>query len=128
MKKIIVTFTLLAFITACSDSSDEIASAYVSPIAYANYDCEQLSMEQEALVQRATSMGASIDKDASNDGVAMGVGLVLFWPALFFLGGDDEVKQVEFSQLKGKLEAVRSAMIQKKCTIANMKQADATAK
>ena len=118
MKKIYVASVLCLSISlaACSKSADSIASAYVSPAVYANYDCKQLSMEQEALVQRATSMGASIDKDASNDNVAMGIGLVLFWPALFFLGGDDEVKQVEFAQLKGKLEAVQSAMVQKKCT------------
>ena len=39
------------------------------------------------------------------------------WPAAFFIGEDDEVKQVELSQLKGKLEAVQTAMIRKKCGI-----------
>jgi hypothetical protein len=39
------------------------------------------------------------------------------WPAAFFIGGDDEVKQLELSQLKGKVEAVQTAMIRKKCGI-----------
>ena len=111
---VIVSFLLIA---GCSKDKDEIASAYVSPVMYQSYDCEQLSWEQQALVQRATSLGASVDKDAQNDAIAMGVTFVLFWPAAFFIGGDDEVKQVELSQLKGKVEAVQTAMIRKKCGI-----------
>ena len=43
----------------------------------------------------------------------MGVGLFLFWPALFFLAGED--KEDELAQLKGEMEALEEAAIDKKC-------------
>lgn len=117
MKFLFVVSIVSLAVAACSKDADSIATAYVSPVMYSNYDCEQLSMEQIAIVQRATAMGASVDKDATNDAIATGVSLVLFWPAAFFIGGNDDVKQVELSQLKGKLEAVQSAMVVKKCQL-----------
>lgn len=117
MNKKIYAMVACLVIAGCSKDKDEIASAYISPVMYQSYDCEQLSWEQQALVQRATSLGASVDGDSTNDAIATGVSLVLFWPAAFFIGGNDEVKQVELSQLKGKLEAVQTAMIRKKCGI-----------
>jgi len=56
------------------------------------------------------------DKEASNDAVAMGVGMVLFWPALFFLAGDD--KEQELAQLKGEHQALQQSAIQKECGFA----------
>jgi hypothetical protein len=47
----------------------------------------------------------------------MGVGLVLFWPALFFLEGGDGPEAAEYAQLKGEFEALRENSIQKKCGI-----------
>ena len=57
------------------------------------------------------------DKTASNDSVAMGVGLVLFWPALFFIDSSDQ--KVEVARLKGEFDALEQAAIQKKCDVAN---------
>jgi hypothetical protein len=56
------------------------------------------------------------DLKASNDAVATGVGVVLFWPALFFIKGDAGTAQ-EVAQLKGDMEAIEEANIQKKCGI-----------
>ena len=47
----------------------------------------------------------------------MGLGIVLFWPALFFLEGGDGVEAEEFAQLKGKLEAVEKSAVQQDCRI-----------
>lgn len=107
-----VAATLMA---GCATSSDKISSAYVSPMAYQNYDCAQLAAEGQRLVSRVTEIGGKLDNEARNDKVAMGVGLVLFWPALFFLGGD-KGKEAEFSRLKGEYEAVQQTAISKKCT------------
>ena len=43
----------------------------------------------------------------------MGIGLVLFWPALFFISGDDRAE--ELARLKGEAEASEQAAIQKNC-------------
>ncbi len=47
----------------------------------------------------------------------MGVGLVIFLPALFFLIGDD--KKEEIARLKGEFDALEQAAIQKNCSIAS---------
>jgi hypothetical protein len=54
------------------------------------------------------------DQKANNDAVATGVGVVLFWPALFFIKGDAASAQ-EIAQLKGDMDAIEQANIQKKC-------------
>ena len=56
------------------------------------------------------------DKARTGDKVATTVGVVLFWPALFFLDGD-EPKAAGLAQLKGQMDAIESASIQKKCRI-----------
>ena len=46
----------------------------------------------------------------------MGVGLVLFWPALFFIKGNDE-KAGELARVRGEMEAIQQASIEKNCGI-----------
>ena len=46
----------------------------------------------------------------------MGVGMILFWPALFALGGTKE-QEAEYGRLKGEYEAIQQAAIAKKCTL-----------
>jgi hypothetical protein len=48
--------------------------------------------------------------------VALGVDLVLFWPALFFMPGKDN--EEELGRLKGEYEALKSAAIEKGCDVA----------
>jgi hypothetical protein len=44
----------------------------------------------------------------------MGVGLILFWPALFALGGTKQ-QEAEYARLKGEYDAVQEAAVIKKC-------------
>jgi hypothetical protein len=44
----------------------------------------------------------------------MALGLVLFWPALFFIGGDGPEAQ-EYGRLKGEYDALEKASIQEEC-------------
>ena len=48
---------------------------------------------------------------------AMGVGLILLWPVLFFLEGGDDPRATEYSRLKGERDAVEKVSVQKKCGI-----------
>jgi hypothetical protein len=56
------------------------------------------------------------NKARSKDAVATTVGVVLFWPALFAVNGDGP-KAAELSRLKGEMEAIEAASIQKNCQI-----------
>jgi len=98
---------------ACSTSPDKISASYVSPIVYQSYSCDQLVMEMARIQRKVNEVTGAQQKESTKDKWAMGVGLVVFWPALFFLIGDD--KKEELKQLKGEYEAVEQAMIQKNC-------------
>ncbi len=113
-----MTLLSVLFLVGCADKSAEISATYVSPLAYKSYDCDQLEQEYLRLQRRGTEIMKQQDDTASDDSVAMGVGLVLFWPALFFIDNDDVREEV--ARIKGELEAVEQASIQKKClTLSN---------
>ena len=63
----------------------------------------------------AISSGAQ-DQNATNDAVATGVALILFWPAAFMLKGNSANAQ-EVAQLKGDMDAIEQANIRKRCGI-----------
>lgn len=104
-------------ISGCAQKSENIQATYVSPMQYQSYSCKQLEMEISRVSRRVSEVTGQQDKQAGNDAVAMGVGLIVFWPALFFLIGDD--KKEELARLKGEYEALEQAAIQKNCTVAN---------
>ena len=103
-----------SFLSGCATSSKNIGSAYVSPLQYQAYDCEQLGAEAARITQAAQQLGGRLDDAASNDAALMGVGLILFWPALFALGGN-KAQEAEYSRLKGEADAVQRTAIAKKC-------------
>lgn len=51
--------------------------------------------------RRAGELQASLKQKADGDAMQMGVGMLLFWPALFFLEGGDGAQAQEYSRLKG---------------------------
>lgn len=117
MKKIIA-FTLsgLVSLAGCAEKSDKITAAYISPLQYQSYSCGQIQAEAQRVSGRVAEIAGVQDKQANNDAVATGVALVLFWPAAFFIGGNKE-NAGQLSRLKGEIDALEQANIQKKCGI-----------
>jgi hypothetical protein len=101
-------------LAGCASSSEDIASAYVSPLTYQNYSCSQLAAEMDRISLRVQQVAGSVDHTATNDKIAMGVGIVLFWPALLMLKGNGPQHE-ELARLKGEYDAVNEQMIQRNC-------------
>lgn len=118
MNKLIVTATVLALglVTGCAHDSREISATYSSPLKYKRLNCEQLEYEAVRISSKATLLAGHIDKNATDDDVAMGVGLILFWPALFFIDGDG-MEAAEYAALKGDMEALETASLHNDCLI-----------
>lgn len=110
--------TLFTALTGCSTASKDISARYVSPIQYSSYDCSQLQEESYRITRIVSELGGRLDEAASNDKAITGVGVILFWPALFALGGTGE-QEAEYSRLKGEYDAVQQSLIQKKCSQPN---------
>ena len=115
MKRYFVTALLV--LAACATQPEEIATAYVSPLHYKNFDCEQLEMEAERVSRRVLELHASLKDTADTDEIQMGVGLILLWPTLFWLEGGDDYRAAEYARLKGERDAIERVSIQKKCAI-----------
>lgn len=102
--------------TACADNSADIQPTYISPLTYQSFSCSQIEQEARRIAARSAQVSGVQDKNAQGDAVATGVALVLFWPAAFFIGGNKE-NAAELSRLKGELDALEQASIQKNCGI-----------
>ena len=101
---------------ACAPQSSKIQPAYVSPLQYQDFSCKQIRAEIGRVGRKMSEVNGAQDKTASDDSVAMGVGLVLFWPALFFIDSSDQ--RAEVARMKGEFDALEQAAIQKNCSVA----------
>jgi hypothetical protein len=113
-RAVAVAVCLALALSGCATASKDIASSYVSPNQYANYDCAQLAAEAGRIQTRVVQLGGRLDQAAQNDAGIMAVGLILFWPVLFALGGTKQ-QEAEYGRLKGEYDAVEQAAIAKKC-------------
>lgn len=121
-------FTLAAVSAAlagCASKSSDITPAYVSPVMFQNHTCQQLALEAQGVSARAAQVSGAQDAKRSNDAVATGVAVVIFWPAAFLVGGDGPTA-AELGQLKGQMVAIEQASIVKKCGIQFQKPPPAT--
>lgn len=109
----------VSLLWGCASNPDKIDAAYVSPLKYKDYDCDQVAMEMDYVGNRTTKLYQRLKKERTADNWQMGVGLILFWPALFALEGGDGPEAAEYAQLKGEYEALRKTSVQKKCAIAS---------
>jgi hypothetical protein len=115
--KLILTIILLACFISCATNPDKIGATYVSPLKYRNYDEDQIILEMDYVGQRTSELYQRLKKKATGDKWQTGIGLVLFWPALFALEGGDGPEATEYARLKGEYEALRQTAIQKKITM-----------
>ncbi len=110
----VITVIGAILLQGCATSSKDVATAYVSPMQYQSYDCTQLSSETQRIQVRVSQIGGRLDEAAANDKAIAGVGAILFWPALFALGGTKQ-QEAEYARLKGEYEALQQAATLKKC-------------
>lgn len=116
MKKLL-TVSAAILVSACASQPDEIHTTQVSNLQYQTYDCEQLGAEAVRVSDRANDLRRSLKETADNDAAQVGVGLILFWPALFLVEGGDGAEANEYARLKGEKEAIERVSVIKKCAV-----------
>lgn len=104
-------------LVSCASSPNKIGAQYVSPIIYQDYDCDQIAMEQHRIERRTGELYQSLKREANADKWQMGIGLVLFWPALFMLEGGDGPEATEYARLRGEYNALSEVSIMKRCQL-----------
>ena len=106
----------------CAKSSELVTGSYTSPLQYQNYSCPQLGEEAQRISARVAQSSGLQDQKRTNDAVATTAAVIIFWPAAFFVSGDDQ-NTAELSRLKGEFEAIEKASIQKNCNMQFRQQA-----
>lgn len=114
--KFIAAACAALLIVGCASKSSEVAPTYISPMIYQNYNCQQLAQEAQSVSTRAAQIAGVQDQKSTNDAVVTGVAIVVFWPAAFFVKGDGATA-AELGNLRGHMNAIEQASIQKKCNI-----------
>lgn len=105
----------------CASKAADIQASYVSPVLYQNLTCDQLSLEAQNVSRRAAAAAGVQDRKAGQDAAVATVGIIIFWPALFFTSGDG-MAAAEVARLKGEMDAVQSASTAKGCGIVFAKE------
>jgi hypothetical protein len=117
MRRILLLSLTAIYATGCATSPRDIEAVHVPPEKYQGYDCKQIEADLTSAYARGAEMRKAINADAAGDAALVGVGALLFWPAMFFAIGDaDEADQ--YGQLKGEHEALQAAGAEKNCEIA----------
>lgn len=103
-------------LVACAPKADRVAATYASPEIYAGMTCQELASEGMRVSNAAHSAAGLENRHRTQDTVATTVGIVIFWPALFFNHGSDATTS-QLAELKGQMEAIEAASATKKCGI-----------
>ena len=115
MQRFIALMAATSILVGCATAGKDVVGTYVSPSQYSNLDCDQVRQEMLRVTSRVNQLTGRLDEAASNDKTIGVVGAILFWPALFALGGT-KPQEAELARLKGEYEALQSVSTQKKCT------------
>ncbi len=112
--KSVSAIALSISLAACAAQPDKVTSTYVSPTTYGNFSCKQLIAERNRVVAKVNELNGAQKKKADNDAAMMGVGMILFWPALIGLAAGSDV-EVQLASMKGNYDALTQAGMQKGC-------------
>lgn len=93
---------------------------------YKAYDCDQISAEVDDVEGKSSELYGKLKETAETDSAQMALGMIFFWPALFFLEGGDGPEAAEYARLKGERDALQKVSIQKKCGIERTIEANTT--
>jgi hypothetical protein len=110
---------LCAFLAGCSTRAVDVKPVPANPADFANWDCDRIDDDVDAVLQRAVEVAYAVDERAGNNIVALGLGVTIFWPALVAMRPDG-LEAAELARLKGRYEALRTASDMKGCPPASI--------
>jgi hypothetical protein len=114
--RLVMAFAASIAGAGCTSGPSSIEARYVSPAGYQSWSCQQLLDERGRLVGEVERVSGLQRENATADALFMGVGLILFWPALFGLAATTDRKD-ELGRLKGEYEAVDTSIRSKQCGV-----------
>lgn len=124
-RRFISSIVLGTFVSAnlagCATKGADVQAGYVPASLYSNLTCEQIAQELYDVGLKAGELSGQLDSAAGKDAGLVAVGIILFWPALFFVGGDKN-KEAQLAQLKGTRDALIKTAKAKGCKLDSLEQ------
>lgn len=98
------------FASGCAKKPESIAPAYVSPMTYKDYTCDQLA-EENGRVEQALAQASAQQRQARSDDT---LGVIFLGLPVSSLSGGNVADQV--ARLKGEHQTLQQAMNKKDCS------------
>lgn len=114
MKPVLAALIGLALLSACAKRPENITPRFASAAGYRAMQCDQLNDERMRVgmeLQRVTDLQR---ENADADAALMGVGMILFWPALIGLAATTD-RSEQLSQMMGERDAMELAARERSC-------------
>lgn len=113
--KILLPIALAAstVLSACATAPEAVSASYVSPAQFNGMSCRQLNAEAQRINAALATATGKQAQAASSDAAMTAVSLILFWPAAFFIKGDDNAP--ELARIKGEAQAITAAAQSRGC-------------
>lgn len=106
--------SVLSTHSGCALRSTDVVPLRADPGEFVPWGCERILEESGHVQRQAARVAYAFDERAGNNIVAMGIGLMVFWPAMLAMrpvGPDATV----LAALKGRYEALQAAAASKGC-------------
>jgi hypothetical protein len=103
-----------AVLSGCATRAADVRPAPADPADFAAWSCERIHDEQDVVQQKAADVAYAVDERAGTNILALGVGVTVFWPALFALRPEGP-DAADLARLKGRFEALQIASTLKRC-------------
>jgi hypothetical protein len=113
-RSIVHAAVLLCAATGCATRSGNVLPQKTDPAEFAHWSCERIDEESDSVQLRAADVAYAVDARVGNNMIALGLGVMVFWPALLAMRPDGLEAQ-ELAALKGRFEALRVAAQQRGC-------------
>jgi hypothetical protein len=110
VRKLSLVCVAAALAAGCAKSPESIAPAYISPLSYQNFACDQLA-EENVRVAAALAQASQQQRDARTNDT---VGVIFLGLPVSTLSGGNVADQV--ARLKGEQQTLGQVAMQKRCT------------
>ena len=101
--------------TGCASTAYDVPAKAVPMTAYKQYECHDLKSEHQRVSQKADALAAQIDQGLLAERLKMGVGVVLFWPALLLIDNQTQHHH-QLASLKGERKTLSESLKARNCS------------
>ncbi len=112
----LVPLLACVLLQACVTRSADVHALATDPAAFAAWGCGRIDDELDAVQHTAADLAYSVDARAGDNILAMGLGVMVFWPALLAMRPAG-LPATDLARLKGRFDALLEAGRRQACPL-----------